>query len=198
MTYYDKIMNLDLFSVPFFIGNIDLKKIKLDAEIGEAFTSKTPSSIAEKNILDPESGKYIISVIAELLREKYQYFIITLLGLWRNKYLNMDFQEPHIHVDSKFSFIIYEEVGETTHTIFFNPAKYLITAILGDDQACVLQQFRPQVRKGQIIVFPSYIEHMVNRNSDQVTISGNLNFKFREEETFNTDEEEKNGSQQDI
>jgi hypothetical protein len=174
-------MKLELFSTPFFMGNIDLKKIKLDAKMGEAFVSKTPTSISkdpEKNILDPESGKYLISIIIDLLREKYQYFSIRLLDIWRNKYLNMDFQEPHIHLRSKFSFIIYEEVGEITHTIFYNPAKYLLYATLGSDQKCMLQQFTPQVRKGQIIVFPSYVEHMVNRNSDQVTISGNLDIDF--------------------
>ena len=62
-------MKLELFSVPVFIGNVDLKKIKLDAEMGEAFLSKTPSSFDNKNILNPESGKYLISVIAELLKE---------------------------------------------------------------------------------------------------------------------------------
>ena len=175
-------MKLELFSTPFFMGNVDLKKIKLDAEIGEAFLSKTPSSVGEKNILDPESGEYIISSIVELLEEKYQYFTITLLGLWRNKYFDNHFQEPHVHLSSKFSFIIYEEVGETIHTIFYNPAKYLIDATLGERQNCVLDEFIPQARKGQIIVFPSYVEHMVNRNSDQVTISGNLDFKFRNEE----------------
>ena len=66
-------MKLELFSTPFFMGNVDLKKIKLDAEIGEAFLSKTPSSVGEKNILDPESGEYIISSIVELLEEKYPY-----------------------------------------------------------------------------------------------------------------------------
>ena len=67
-------MKLELFSTPFFIGNIDLKKIKLNAEIGEAFLSKTPSSIFEKNVLEPESGEYITSIITELLKEKYQNF----------------------------------------------------------------------------------------------------------------------------
>ena len=145
-------MKLELFSVPIFIGNVDLKRIKLDAEMGEAFLSKTPSSFYKKNILDPESGKYLISIIAELLKEKYQYFTVNLNGVWRNKYLNNDFQEPHI--------------------------QYLISATLGPSDAYVLQQFKPQVTKGQIIVFPSYVEHMVNKNSDQVTISGNLDFKF--------------------
>ena len=187
-------MKLELFSTPLFIGNIDLKKIKLDAEIGEAFTSKTPSSIAEKNILDPESGKYIISVIAELLREKYQYFEVRFTEIWRNKYVDNDFQEPHIHAGSNFSFILYEKFDLNPHTIFYNPAKYLISATLGDNQDCVLQKFIPSVRAGQIIVFPAYVEHMVNRNSDQVTISGNLDFKFAEMEKK---ERNKNENEQD-
>ena len=88
--------------------------------------------------------------------------------------LNNDFQEPHVHSTSQFSFIIYEEV-DIPHTIFFNPAKYLIEAT---NCTFVPREFKPQVRKGQIIVFPSYLEHMVNKNSDQVTISGNINFEF--------------------
>ena len=170
-------MKLELFSCPFFIGNIDLKQIKLDASIGKAFLSKTPSSVREDNHLPDESTDYLLSVIVDLLREKYQHFTITMLGIWRNEYLNNDFQEPHIHITSKFSFIIYEEVV-TPHTIFYNPAKYLIHATMGEDTTVVEQQFIPQARKGQIIVFPSYVEHMVNKNSDQVTISGNLDFKL--------------------
>ena len=188
-------MKLELFSVPLFIGNVDLKKIKLDATMGEAWVSKTPSSFKKRNILDPESDRYLISVIAKLLREKYRYFTVGISGgIWRNKYLNNDFQEPHIHVCSQFSFILYEEVGEITHTIFFNPAKYLIHATLGEGQDCVLQYFQPSVKKGQIIVFPSYVEHMVIRNSDQVTISGNLDFKFNKMEKK---ERNKNENEQD-
>ena len=172
-------MNLDLFSVPFFIGNIDLKRIKLEVEMGTAFTSETPSSYCEKNLLDPESEKYLMKVLVDLLGEKFSHFSVVLMSIWRNEYLNNDFQEPHVHIGSKFSFIIYEKVS-TPHTIFFNPAKYLITSTL-NDQECVNRQFKPSVRAGQIIVFPSYIEHMVNRNSDQVTISGNIDFKFMDE-----------------
>jgi len=165
---------LELFSVPIFIGNIDLKKINLTSKMGHAFLSKTPSSFEGKNDLDPISADYITAVLVELLKEKYQHFTIALTSVWRNKYLNNDFQEPHVHSTSQFSFIIYEEV-DTPHTIFFNPAKYLIEAT-----SCtfVPREFKPQVRKGQIIVFPSYLEHMVNKNSDQVTISGNINFEF--------------------
>ena len=173
-------MLLQLFSVPIFIGNINLKKIKLTTEIGEAFLSRTPSSFGNKNILTPESGKYLLSVIAKLLEEKYQYFKVGLKQIWRNKYLNNDFQEPHVHTNSKFSFIIYEEVN-TPHTIFYNPAKYLIDATgQGCSHTYVLRQFKPEVKKFKIIVFPSYVEHIVNKNSDQVTISGNVDFQFND------------------
>ena len=186
-------MKLELFSVPLFIGNVDLKKIKLDATMGEAWVSKTPSSFKKRNIIDPESEDYLLSVIAELLREKYQYFSVGFTEIWRNRYVDNDFQEPHIHAGSKFSFILYEKVI-TPHTIFYNPAKYLISATLGDNQDCVLQKFIPSVRAGQIIVFPAYVEHMVNRNSDQVTISGNLDFKFA---VMEKKERNKNENEQD-
>mgnify|MGYP003645316090 CR=1 FL=1 len=169
-------MKYELFSVSFFIGNIDLKKIKLTSEMGKAFLSETPSSFYTKNTLDPESDKYLMTVIGGLLKEKYQYFSINLQNIWRNRYINNDFQEPHIHMNSRFSFIIYEKVN-ICHTIFYNPAKYLLGPAA---DSLAVHYFKPEVRKGQIIVFPSYIEHMVNKNSDQATISGNLNFKFIE------------------
>ncbi len=173
-------MNLDLFSVPFFIGNIDLKRIKLEVEMGKSFISETPSSFNQENLLDPESEKYLMKVIVDLLGEKFTHFQIGLLKIWRNEYLNNDFQEPHVHINSKFSFILYEKVV-TPHTIFYNPAKYLLDATFGNERTTYIErQFIPSVRKGQLILFPSFIEHMVNKNSDQVTISGNIDFKHME------------------
>ena len=106
--------------------------------------------------------------------KQYQHFTVRLLNTWRNKYLNNDSQEPHYHTGSQFSFIIYEKVN-VPHTVFFNPAKYLMDATR---TFFIPTHFKPQMRKGQIIIFPSYIEHMVSKNSDQVTISGNIEFKF--------------------
>ena len=36
--------------------------------------------------------------------------------------------------------------------------------------------FIPRCKKDQIIVFPSFLEHMVLKSTDQITISGNLIF----------------------
>ena len=84
-------MKLELFSVPVFIGNVDLKKVKLTSEMGQAFPSRTPSSYNCKNTLDPESAKYITNTIAELLKEKYRNFNLKLARIWRNKYINQDY-----------------------------------------------------------------------------------------------------------
>ena len=175
-------MKVDIFPVSVFIGNIDLKKIKLTSEMGKAFLSETPTSFLTQNSLDPESGTYLMQVIAELLREKFHtFFTVRLSSIWRNKYKDNDYQEPHVHTNSKFSFIIYEEVNKV-HTVFYNPAKYLIEATLGTD--LVQFDFIPKMKKGQIIVFPSYVEHMVTKNSDQATISGNINFEFNIDPSF--------------
>ncbi len=172
-------MRYELFSVPFFIGDVDLKKIKLESDIGSPFEiSKTPSSYGRKNTVDTESGNYLVEIIVELLKERYDNFTMTITEIWRNKYLDNDYQEPHTHINTSFSFIIYEEIPTGAYTIFFNPAKYLIHATVGYDENIIPQQFKPDVKEGQIIIFPSYVEHMVNRNSDQVTISGNFDFQI--------------------
>jgi len=167
-------MKLDLFPVTIFVGNVDLKKIKLKSNIGTAFYSHTPSSINRPNELDPKSAEHIMNTISDLLKEAYGGFTIRLLNIWRNIYKNNDYQEPHIHCNSKFSFIIYEKVNKV-NTVFFNPSKYLLDSL---DIEYAMRNFTPQVKTGQIIVFPSYLEHMVNKNSDQITISGNIDFKW--------------------
>ena len=50
------------------------------------FYQRTPSSFEGKNDLDPDSAQYVISVVVELLKEKYQYFTVSLETVWRNKY----------------------------------------------------------------------------------------------------------------
>ena len=86
---------------------------------------------------------------------------------------NKDYQEPHVHAFTKFSFIIYKKIVEP-RTIFFNPAKNVISMLGADD--IFPTSYMPKLKSGSIIIFPSFIEHMVVPNSDQITISGNLIF----------------------
>ena len=178
-------MQLNLFSVPVFIGNINSKKLKFtNQKTQSSFASDVKTSIetGEKNLKE-ESAQYLVDCIVKLLEEKFKSpFRITLRNIWQNIYKKSDFQEKHIHIGSHFSFIIYDKI-DVPKTLFFNPAYYLIESFYkesdGFKQGDICDtNFMPPCREGQIIVFPSFLEHMVRKTSNAVTISGNINFKF--------------------
>jgi hypothetical protein len=97
------------------------------------------------------------------------------------KYINNDFQEKHIHTNSDFSFVIYKEVEESK-TLFFSPNNYLINSFYENKylNKYFNTTFIPKLKKDQIIIFPSYLEHMVKKCSNSITIAGNINIEAYE------------------
>ena len=52
-----------------------------------------------------------------------------------------------------------------------------------------------ELRPGQIIIFPSFLEHMVKKNSGTVTYAGNLKMIIHEnKQTIYKKEEQKDGN----
>jgi hypothetical protein len=173
-------MIINLFEIPIFIGNIDSKKIKLKNQFFKStWVSNTYSSFNNKNpqeTIENESVLYLLNIIIKLLEEKINYpFEIYLKNIWENQYNKDDYQEPHIHTKSDFSFIIYKE-GEEGKTIFFNPSRNFIEPFV-NIKTMFQKTFMPKCKKDQIVIFPSFLEHMVLKCSDVKTISGNLIFK---------------------
>ena len=175
-------MIVELFSIPVFIGNIDASKIEIkNKQFKKTWLSDTESTHGNstdgnnKKFENVQNVEYLMKTIVELLEEKIKYnFEIRLLHIWENFYNQHDYQEPHIHEKSDFSFIIYKDVEEGK-TVFLNPIKnYLLfyknIAHMFDSL------FMPKCKTGQIIIFPSFLEHMVLKNSNQTTIAGNLKF----------------------
>ena len=178
-------MIVNLFETFVIIDNIDLNKIKLKNLIFEkTWYSETESTYENsrnkkiEDLLEKNSLDYILKIFVKMLEEKIKYpFKIELLHIWQNNYTNNDYQEPHIHENSDFSFIIYKDVDkEGGKTMFFNPNKNLIMCFKNIEHLFNVN-FLPKCKKGQIILFPSFLEHMVLKNSQQCTISGNLNFQ---------------------
>jgi hypothetical protein len=174
-------MIINLFEIPIFIGNIDIKKIKLNNKNFEkTWISQTPSTFkqsqTDKSMIENEVTEYLLKEIVKLLEEKIKYaFEIRLLNIWENIYQNNDYQEPHIHSDSDFSFVIYKKVEEGK-TVFLNPIRnYLM--IYKNINHMFQENFMPKCKSGQIVIFPSFLEHMVLKSSNQSTISGNIFFK---------------------
>tara|TARA_R110002012_G_scaffold142111_2_gene299992 strand:+ start:549 stop:1085 length:537 start_codon:yes stop_codon:yes gene_type:complete len=172
-------MKLNLFSIPIYIGNIDVDKIVIENKgFKKTWYSKTESSYSYQNIVNQKSGEYILETINSLMgNDLPPHKTYKLLNIWENKYESGDFQERHVHAQSHFSFVIYKKI-ESSKTVFFNPSEKLMSSYYGEhfinNSNFFKEQFIPQCRQGQIIVFPSFIEHMVQKHNNSKTIAGNV------------------------
>jgi hypothetical protein len=177
-------MKIDLFKIPIYIDNIDCEKIILkNDKFEKKWQSNTLSSFDQKNVLEENSSNFLLDKISSLLfNEILNPFKVTLTDIWQNNYEKNDFQEKHFHSKSHFSFIIYKEIDESK-TIFCNPSLNLIECFYDHDFILKTNFFKyvfePKCRKNQIVVFPSYLEHMVRKNNNNsITISGNLKIEL--------------------
>jgi len=175
-------MKLNLFSIPIYIGNIDVNKIKLENKSFEkTWFSKTNSSFRhsyENKLLD-NSALYILNKIYDLINKDIRTECrIELLNIWENRYEKKDYQEKHIHPNSHFSFIIYKKIEEGK-TVFVNPSDKIMISfypeIIFRKTNFFEVNYEPKCKQGQIIIFPSFLEHLVQECEDSITISGNIN-----------------------
>ena len=175
-------MKVDLFSIPVFIGNIDLKKIKYNQEpkYKKAWHSRTLSTHdVEENFYTEDTLGYVAYTIIDILTPNIRAsFKIELIGMWENLYKQKDFQEPHIHIKSNFSFIIYKKLKDGSNTVFVAPHRYISEYCWGEDESIYKTGFKPLLKEGQIIIFPSFLEHYVLPSSDSKTIAGNIKFEY--------------------
>ena len=96
-----------------------------------------------------------------------------MIGMWINKYDNNNYQGAHVH-PSDFSFIVYYNTDKS-YTVFNSPVKNLLDVIKPNENKIFLKEYEPNLKKGDIILFPSYLEHWVKPNSNGITIAGNIN-----------------------
>ena len=169
-------MQINLFHIPIHICNIDVDKIKINNKnFKKTWLSETLSSHNFPNQLEENDAIYLLQTIAkELSSNIKEAFHIRLHSIWENRYGKNDYQEKHDHPGSHFSFIIYKDVKES-NTVFANPADKLIASYYYNmDIKLFEESFIPQCRSGQMIIFPSFLEHMVLKHNDSVTIAGNV------------------------
>tara|TARA_R100001460_G_scaffold23744_1_gene47874 strand:- start:1656 stop:2189 length:534 start_codon:yes stop_codon:yes gene_type:complete len=176
-------MKLDLFSIPIWIGNIDVAKVTLQSsKLEKNFLSDVASSYSQGSSIDETSSKYLLDVIINLLdQDIIRRYTLDIINIWENHYYDSDFQENHIHVGSDLSFIIYKKIDESK-TVFLNPSYKLLNCFYANCKFKSVifgkENFVPECRENQIIIFPSYLEHMVRKSSNTITIAGNLKITF--------------------
>ena len=172
-------MKQDLFSVPVFIDEVDLSKIVIvDEDMQPTFRSGVHTSLRCDKKIPQETISYLSRVIAKNIDTlNIDYSRLEIVELWRNRYKETDWQEPHIHAFSQWSFIIYEEV-DRSRTVFQNPYRNAVHAQMPMYKDYFVEEWFPEFKSGNIVIFPSFIEHYVVPGGVGSTISGNVFIKM--------------------
>ena len=189
-----------IFGIPIFEDKVDLDIFQIPDEPAEdlqpTWDSQLQTTFNTKLELPQPVWEHLGEIIGNNLGP------VGLMGLephighvWRNRYRETDYQDPHIHPNSQWSFIVYETV-ENSRTSFFNPSMGLIQNQLGNCSGAFPLDYKPQLKKGDIIIFPSFLMHSVNSGQVGTTVSGNvyMNYQTPEEEgVVRMEREEQNG-----
>jgi hypothetical protein len=164
---------------PNYIGikNIDLNKFKIESKkFKKSFESKIHTSLGNTNLFLQKHINYfnvqltdIFSYIFKAMNKKS--FVFNVTDIWLNIYNNQDFQGSHTH-PSDYCFILYYEI-EKSHTVFNSPVKDLLEQRL-KVKNLFFREYEPNCKKGDLLVFPGYLQHWVKPNSNSKTIAGNI------------------------
>jgi hypothetical protein len=168
---------------PNFIATkkLDMSKLKVIGEnFQDTFESRIQTTAEGKTLLTTESMNYLnielTDLLSHILKPRCKTFVFNMIGMWMNKYNDNDYQGAHVH-PSDFSFIIYYTINKS-HTVFNSPVKKLLES---SNNEIFYKYYEPNCKQGDIILFPSYLEHWVKPNSNNTTIAGNIKIISYEE-----------------
>ena len=172
ITYY--------FSQPIYTSYFAASLIELKYKLNKKWESNTNTSYGDYNDLSKNSYDILIK---ELFKYSKQIILkdhkIELTEIWANEYNEKDFQEQHIHPNCHFSFTIMCKIPEGSGCLkLYNPYENL-----GFNHSNISFKYfnfvkEPKQEENTIIVWPSYIKHMVTPGTNKtkrVTYSGNFN-----------------------
>lgn len=178
-------MNLiDLFPIPLYIGKVkeheQIKEI-VCKNIVDFGTPKSWNCSVNSSFGQPNSWLYDI---ASLYQDNYQEYFssvnvtanVRVHDIWYNHYTINQFQEKHHHLPCDISCIHYIKLHPNHFgTTFVNPCSLLNSSnkLLSLKSPHV---YTPYVEEGDIIIFPSYMEHFVKKqeiDEERITISWN-------------------------
>ena len=125
----------------------------------------------------------------------------TLTDIWFNYYDDGEYQEKHSHIApftyrpsiTHFSVIHYLKFDSEVHqpTVFVDPLEMLRLSSLEMESNYYNHLYYPRVKEGSLLMFPSYMEHMVKKseptpNNPRITIAMNIRVnQYGEEDKSN-------------
>lgn len=171
-------MRKNLFAIPIFEDKVDLDKIVIsDENLKETWDCQLKTTYFEQHEVPQDTWDYLGHIITKNINDiDCRYHHPRIENLWVNVYEKTDFQEPHIHSHCQWSFIIYQTVS--SKTVFFNPSFKDIQNQIGNDVPDFPLDYKPQLEPGSIIIFPSFLLHMVIQGNEGTTIAGNVRLEY--------------------
>jgi len=164
---------------PNYIGikNIDLNKFKINnKKFKKTFESKIKTSLNTDNLFLPNHINYFNIQLTEIFSNifkmmNFKTFVFNVKDIWTNIYNKNDFQGTHVH-PSDYCFILYYDVKKSS-TVFNSPVKDLLES-RGSKINVFFTEYEPKCNKGDLLVFPGYMQHWVRPTSNAKTIAGNI------------------------
>lgn len=135
---------------------------------------------------------FYIKNIEEMARELNVSGAVGINNAWLNAYKKGQSHDLHDHLPSQFSAIHYVKYDSNLHTptIFVNPYRQVSISSAPrydtSDMSKVPPMWGPQsflnVEEGDIVIFPSFFEHKVaKQSSDEMRVTLSFNFSFYEQ-----------------
>ena len=154
--------------------NLDLDKFKfVGKNYKKTFESNIKTTLDGTTLFSKDSINYLninlTDMLGYLLKPYCKNFVFSVDSIWVNKYSKNNYQGSHVH-PSDFSFIIYYKTDKS-YTVFNSPVKNLTESF---NNKFFIKHYEPKLKQGDIIIFPSYLEHWVRPNSNNVTVAGNI------------------------
>lgn len=154
--------------------HLNLSSLKIiGKKFKKTFESKVKTTLKGHTLFDTNSMNYLNIQLTEtlsyLLKPYCKNFVFNVSAIWINRYDKKDYQGSHVH-PSDFSFIIYYKTDKS-HTVFNSPVKSLLES---SNNKIFYKDYEPNLKQGDMIVFPHYLEHWVKPNSNNITVAGNI------------------------
>ena len=165
---------VNIFPNAIAVKSLDLTYFKLEANnFKKSFESKVKTTLNGDTLFSEDTMNYLniqmTDVLSYLLKPYCKNFVFKIIDIWINKYEEKDYQGTHVH-PSDFSFIIYYQTDKS-HTVFNSPIKNILETI---NSNIFDRKHEPNLKEGDLLIFPSYLQHWVRPNSGNMTISGNI------------------------
>ena len=194
--------SIELFPVTVFKGQVSnneiLKNLLIssilnesnDLEIPEDWTTnKVRSSFSTQSETIEKYKNLLKSHYIECMREVFDKdFDVSINKIWYNVYTDGEYQEVHDHLGSlfepsHFSFIHFLSFDRGNHNPpeFRDPLSQLRTTSLELERNNCGEVYVPDIKEGDLIMFPSYLQHCVppgkKTEYPRITISFNVKIK---------------------